>query len=183
MFIHTKALAGIQIKVCPCCFVEVTGAKNYYCLKRKHSTFDQLALIESCFPTEYKQQRVWSPGSFMLTWWLVLCHFMQDMFLVSFPASKVLKYAPCVAAEQRVDKHIVVWKGRDYSLAPSFGAVVLKGFEECSSWPGRWWLGSKPVRRWTVTRKQSPNIPTTCCLLFFSEGLLEFVYYILWTRM
>lgn len=75
------------------------GKKLCYYLKRKYSTFDQLALIESCFPTEYKQQRVWNPGSFMPTYWLVLCNFMQDMFLVSFPTSRVLKYAPWGAGE------------------------------------------------------------------------------------
>lgn len=59
MFIHVKVLSVIQIKVSLCCFVKVTEAKKLcYYLKRKYSTFDQLALIESCFPTEYKQQRV-----------------------------------------------------------------------------------------------------------------------------
>lgn len=75
------------------------GKNLNYCLKRKYSAFDQLALIENCFPAEYKQQRVWNPGSFMLTHWLVLCNFMQDMFLVSFHTSRVSKCAPWGAGE------------------------------------------------------------------------------------
>lgn len=96
MFICMEALSVIQIKVCLCCFVEVTEAKTFI-IAWKENTFDQLAVIESCFPTEYKQQRVWNPRLFMLTYWLVLCNFMQDMFLICFPTS--LKYAPWGASE------------------------------------------------------------------------------------
>lgn len=43
-----------------------------------------------------------------------------------------------VLVNREINKHILVLKGREYSLTLSSSAVVLVGFEECSCWPEQW---------------------------------------------